>query len=76
VLLFNSICSKVIDSKKLHNLQSDIMLTLCELKMYFSPLFFDMMILFISQIFKGMDKKKKKRKGKQQETPDDIIPIK
>jgi putative effector of murein hydrolase LrgA (UPF0299 family) len=41
---FNSICSKVINLKTLNKLQSGIVLTLCELEMYFSPLFFNIMV--------------------------------
>ncbi|XP_054782392.1 uncharacterized protein LOC129289620 [Prosopis cineraria] len=41
---FKSICSKVIDPTKLSRLQSRIVLILCELEMYFSPAFFDIMV--------------------------------
>jgi Domain of unknown function (DUF4218) len=41
---FNSICSKVINSETLNKLQFDIVLTLCELEIYFPLLFFDIMM--------------------------------
>ncbi|XP_076903001.1 uncharacterized protein LOC143557927 [Bidens hawaiensis] len=41
---FNRLCSKVVDVSKLSKLQSDIVLTLCLLKKYFPPSFFDVMI--------------------------------
>jgi len=41
---FKAICSKVIDAEKLPSLQREIVLTLCELEMYFPPSFFDIMV--------------------------------
>ena len=41
---FNAICNKVIDPTKLKELQKDIVVTLCQLEMYFSPSFFDIMV--------------------------------
>ena len=41
---FRSICSRVIDPEKLPLLQKEIVITLCELEMYFPPSFFDIMI--------------------------------
>ena len=41
---FNSLCSKVVDVSKLDKLQSDVVLTLCELEKIFPPSFFDVMI--------------------------------
>jgi Domain of unknown function (DUF4218) len=41
---YNSICSKVLDPVTLGELQSDIVVTLCELEIYFSVSFFDIMI--------------------------------
>jgi putative effector of murein hydrolase LrgA (UPF0299 family) len=41
---FNSICCKVINLKTLNKLQSDVVLSLCELEIYFSPSFFDIMV--------------------------------
>ncbi|GJW35401.1 protein exportin 1A [Tanacetum coccineum] len=49
-LFFNMIHSKVIDPKQLDEWQSDIILTLCELKMYFPPSFFDVMVHLVSHI--------------------------
>jgi Domain of unknown function (DUF4218) len=44
---YNSICSKVLDPVTLGQLQSDIVVTLCELEMYFPVSFFDIMINLI-----------------------------
>jgi hypothetical protein len=41
---FKAICSKVIDPGKLLALQKEIVVTLCELEMYFPPSFFDIMV--------------------------------
>jgi Domain of unknown function (DUF4218) len=41
---YNSICSKVLDPVMLGELQSDIVVTLCELEIYFSVSFFDIMV--------------------------------
>ncbi|CAJ2652051.1 unnamed protein product [Trifolium pratense] len=41
---FKAICSKVIDPGKLLALQQEIVVTLCELEMYFPPSFFDIMV--------------------------------
>jgi Domain of unknown function (DUF4218) len=41
---FNSICSKVIDPGTLEKLQTDVVVTLYELEMYFPPSFFDIMV--------------------------------
>ncbi|XP_074381134.1 uncharacterized protein LOC141722194 [Apium graveolens] len=41
---FNSLCTKVVEVSKLDKLQSDIILTLCELEKIFPPSFFDIMI--------------------------------
>ncbi|GKB58305.1 uncharacterized protein Tco_0914491 [Tanacetum coccineum] len=49
-LFFNMIYSKVIDPEKLDEWQSDIILTLCELEMYFPPSFFDVMVHLVSHI--------------------------
>ena len=49
-LFFNMIHSKVIDPEKLDEWQSDIILTLCELEMYFPPSFFDVMVHLVSHI--------------------------
>ena len=38
---FRSICIKVIDPEILPTLQKEIVITLCELEMYFPPSFFD-----------------------------------
>jgi len=41
---FNAICSKVIDSKQLDELENQAAIILCELEMYFLPSFFDIMV--------------------------------
>ena len=41
---FNAICSKVINPAKLEELQKDIVVTLCQLEMYFPLLFFDTIV--------------------------------
>ncbi|XP_031127665.1 uncharacterized protein LOC116029765 [Ipomoea triloba] len=41
---FNAICAKVIDLDKLDELQNGIIVTLCQLEMYFPPAFFDIMV--------------------------------
>ncbi|XP_071736185.1 uncharacterized protein [Rutidosis leptorrhynchoides] len=49
-LFFNMIHSKVIDHGVLDEYQRDIILTLCELEMYFPPSFFDVMVHLVSHI--------------------------
>nr|GEX18831.1 hypothetical protein [Tanacetum cinerariifolium] len=49
-LFFNMFHSKVIDSEVLDEWQSDIILTLCQLEMYFPPSFFDVMVHLVSHI--------------------------
>ena len=44
---FNPICSKVIDPQQLDYLENEASIIICELEMYFSPLFFDIMIPLI-----------------------------
>ncbi|XP_074377850.1 uncharacterized protein LOC141719377 [Apium graveolens] len=44
---FNSLCSKVVDVSKLDKVQSDVILTLCELEKKFHASFFDVMIHLI-----------------------------
>ena len=46
-LFFNAICSKVIDPLKLDDLKNEVVIMLCQLEMYFPPLFFDIMIHLI-----------------------------
>ncbi|CAH9085942.1 unnamed protein product [Cuscuta europaea] len=41
---FNSICQKVIHPEKLDALQSEVVVTLCQLEMYFPPSLFDIMV--------------------------------
>ncbi|XP_024200497.1 uncharacterized protein LOC112203814 [Rosa chinensis] len=41
---FNALCTKVVDVSKLDKLQSDLVLTLCELEKIFPPSFFDIMV--------------------------------
>ena len=49
-MFFNNINSKVIDSETLDEWQKDIIVTLCELEMYFPPSFFDIMVHLICHI--------------------------
>ena len=49
-LFFNMIHSKVIDPEKLDEWQSDIILTICQLEMYFPHSFFDVMVHLVSHI--------------------------
>ncbi|XP_071729360.1 uncharacterized protein [Rutidosis leptorrhynchoides] len=49
-LFFNMIHSKVINPGVLDTWQSDIILTLCQLEMYFPPSFFDVMVHLVSHI--------------------------
>ncbi|GJY53589.1 uncharacterized protein Tco_0445253 [Tanacetum coccineum] len=49
-LFFNMIHSKVIDPEVLDEWKSDIILTLCQLEMYFPPSFFDVMVHLVSHI--------------------------
>ncbi|XP_022008035.2 uncharacterized protein LOC110907351 [Helianthus annuus] len=49
-LFFNNIHSKVIDAEVLDGWQKDIIITLCELEMYFPPSFFDIMVHLVSHI--------------------------
>ena len=44
VFFFNAVCSRVIDPKKLDELKKNIVVTLCQLEMYFLPSFFDIMV--------------------------------
>jgi hypothetical protein len=46
-LFFNAICSKVIDPKKLDELENEGAVILCQLEMYFPPSFFDIMVHLI-----------------------------
>ena len=41
---FNAICSKVIDPQQLDELENQASIIICQLEMYFSPSFFDIMI--------------------------------
>jgi len=41
---FSSICCKVIDPSKLHQLQNEIVVILCELEMFFPPSFLNIMV--------------------------------
>ena len=44
---FNAICSKVIDPLKLDELENKTAIILCQLEMYFPPLFFDIRVHLI-----------------------------
>ena len=41
---FNALCKKVVDVSTLYKLQSELVVTLCLLKKYFPPSFFDIML--------------------------------
>lgn len=43
-MFFNAISHKVIETNKLEEIQKDLVETMCELKMYFPPSFFDIMV--------------------------------
>ena len=43
----NAICSKVIDPVKLDELENEAAIILCQLEMYFPPVFFDIMVHLI-----------------------------
>ena len=45
--LFNAICRKVIDLKKLDELENEAAIVLCQLEMYFPPSFSDIMVHLI-----------------------------
>ena len=49
---FKSICSKVIDPAILPTLQKEIVITLCELEMFFPPSFFDIMVHLVVHLVK------------------------
>ncbi|KAI5411415.1 hypothetical protein KIW84_056483 [Lathyrus oleraceus] len=49
---FKSICSKVIDPAILQMLQKEIVITLCELEMFFPPSFFDIMVHLVVHLVK------------------------
>jgi len=49
---FNVICSKAIDPKKLDDLENKVFTILCQLEMYFPPLFFDIMVHLIAHIMR------------------------
>src|ERR1044072_6369190 len=51
-LFFKAICSKVIDPEKLPTLHKEIVVTLCELEMYFPPSFFDIMVHLVVHLVK------------------------
>ncbi|XP_028801682.1 uncharacterized protein LOC114756892 [Neltuma alba] len=46
-IFFNAICSKVIDTEKLDELEKEGYVILCQLEMYFPPVFFDIMVYLI-----------------------------
>lgn len=46
-LLFNVICNKVFDLKKLYELEDEAAIILCQLEMYFSLSLFDIVVHFI-----------------------------
>ncbi|CAM8954153.1 unnamed protein product [Rhodiola kirilowii] len=43
-VIFSSLCAKVIDTSELDGLQEQIVVTLCQLEMFFPPNFFDIMV--------------------------------
>jgi len=46
-LFFNAICGKVIDPTRLDELENEAIIILCQLEIYFSPSFFDIMVYLI-----------------------------
>ena len=46
-MFFNAICSKVIDTEKLDELENEGYIILCQLEMHFAPAFFDIMVHLI-----------------------------
>ena len=44
---FDAICSKVLDPVKFDDLENEAAIILCQLEMYFSPAFFDIMVHLI-----------------------------
>ena len=46
-LFFKALCSKIIDPGKLDALQAQVIITLCQLEMYFPPSFFDIMVQLV-----------------------------
>ncbi|XP_074359107.1 uncharacterized protein LOC141698318 [Apium graveolens] len=51
---FNALCSKVVDVSKLDKLQSDVIVTLCELEKIFLASFFDIMIHLIVHLVREL----------------------
>ena len=51
---FRSICSKVIDPKISQILHKEIVITLCELEMYFPPSFFDIMVHLVIHLVEAL----------------------
>ena len=49
---FNAICSEFIDPLKLDELEIEVAIILCQLEMYFPPLFFDIMVHLIVHLVK------------------------
>ena len=45
--VFNAICSKVIDPRRLDEFENEAAIVLCQMEMYFSPSFFDIMVHLI-----------------------------
>ena len=44
---FNSICNKVINKNDLQSLEEEVVITMCQLEMYFPPSFFDISVHLI-----------------------------
>ncbi|XP_074342517.1 uncharacterized protein LOC141680102 [Apium graveolens] len=51
---FNALCNKVVDVSKLDKLQSDVIVTLCELEKIFPASFFDIMIHLIVHLVREL----------------------
>ena len=45
--VFNAICSKVIDPRRLDELENEAAIVLCQMEMHFPPSFFDIMVHLI-----------------------------
>ena len=55
-LFFNAICCKVIDPKKLDDLENEAAIILCQLEMYFPPSFFDIMDVPSGAIYEDLER--------------------
>ena len=54
ILFFNALCNKVVDVSTLDELKNQLVVTLCFLKKYFLPSFFDIMIHLIMHLVRDV----------------------